>query len=370
MARRSADVLVAGVSARAMAASAAAAGRSVVAVDAFADADRHADVTAMRVPGRFSPRAAERLTRGIEADAVAYLSPFENHPALVAAMASARRLWGNPPDVLRRVRDPHVLADVLDRHGIATPQSMRPVPEAMLLKPLRSGGGQGVRLRRGEETVPRGYYTQPLVDGVPWSIVFAAAAGAMVPLGMSRQLVGDPAFGAAGFRYCGSVVEQAPPAAAPGMTRAAQAIGEEFGLVGVNGVDVILVDGQPVVLEVNPRWSSSMEVIERMTGVPVFAAHAAACDGGRLPDAVPLGDTVMGKAIVFARRPVTIGDNRTWLDDPDVSDVPHAGDRITGGSPVCTVFAAAADGPSCYEALVTKARAVYAQLDEWIRNAA
>jgi hypothetical protein len=32
-----------------------------------------------------------------------------------------------------------------------------------------------------------------------------------------------------------------------------------------------------------------------------------------------------GKAIVFARENLVIGDTRRWLEDPDVRDVPHAG---------------------------------------------
>ena len=71
--------------------------------------------------------------REIDADAVAYLSPFENHTRAVDALASGpstlrtgpstaltagRALWGNPPDVIRRVRDPFLLAGLLRRRGL------------------------------------------------------------------------------------------------------------------------------------------------------------------------------------------------------------------------------------------------------------
>lgn len=118
-------VLLAGVSTRAAAESAARAGLDVVAFDAFGDADQHARVDARAVTGRFTARAVERAARHVAADAVAYLSPFENHPAVVQALSSGRRLWGNTPDVLRRVRDPNRLAEALRRRGFVTPADAR-----------------------------------------------------------------------------------------------------------------------------------------------------------------------------------------------------------------------------------------------------
>ena len=81
-----------------------------------------------------------------------------------------------------------------------------------LVKPFRSGGGHGVRRWTPDTPVLPGFYAQERIDGVPASIVFVAARGRAVPLGISRQLIGDAAFGASGYRYCGNVL-------APQMTR-------------------------------------------------------------------------------------------------------------------------------------------------------
>src|SRR5919204_109955 len=99
-------VLIAGISTRAAAESAARAGFTVTALDAFADVDQHPSVRALLLPRPFSAAAAAAAARNVECDAVAYLANFENHPDEVAALAGPRRLWGNPPAVLRRVRDP------------------------------------------------------------------------------------------------------------------------------------------------------------------------------------------------------------------------------------------------------------------------
>ncbi|PYR54143.1 MAG: hypothetical protein DMF95_01290, partial [Acidobacteria bacterium] len=347
--------------------------------------------------------------------AVAYLSSFENHPSAVIALAAGRALWGNSPDVLGYVRDPLLVGDALRRRGIAVPEVSvlsqskavslsqskdelfaqgRPVedghPEPVegrtfeqdrdwLVKPLASGGGRGVRPWRRGTRLPRGCYLQELVKGTPGSVAFVAAAGRAVPLGVSRQLVGEHAFGAAGYRYCGSILAAAgdaqfarDEALVDAACALARAVAEEFGVVGVNGIDFIACGRVPYVVEVNPRWSSSMELVERVYGLSVFGAHAAACEAGALPafDLVSARRSpgAAGKAVVFARHDVTVGDTRVWLADSSVRDIPRPGARICAGRPVCTVFAAGRDAVACHAALVGRAERVYAELAAWERG--
>jgi predicted ATP-grasp superfamily ATP-dependent carboligase len=80
---RRATVLVTGVSARALARSALAAGHDVVAVDGFGDRDlvEHRPQSLRHVLAHpFRPAHAARLAAAIRADAVAYASNFENFP--------------------------------------------------------------------------------------------------------------------------------------------------------------------------------------------------------------------------------------------------------------------------------------------------
>ena len=240
------------------------------------------------------------------------------------------------------------------------------------VKPLSSGGGYGVRQLTGTR-VPRGCYLQQRVDGVPGSVVFAAAGGRAVPLGVSRQLVGDRAFGANGYRYCGNILAPAgdgqfgeDEAVVSAASAIACAAADLFNLVGVNGVDFVAAGGVPSPIELNPRWCGSMELVERAYGLSLFGVHVAACATGTLP-AFDLrqarqGVGAVGKAIVFAREGVTLGDTRSWLGDPHVRDVPHPGERIAEGHPVCTVLAEGADATGCYDALVRRAARVYAAL--------
>ena len=384
-------VLIAGISCRAAAESAARAGFRVTALDAFADVDQHPAVCALSTSRDFgvAPTAVAmaHAATGVTADAVCYLSPFENHRRAVSALASGRALWGNSPETLRRVRDPLGLHNVLAQNGFAVPRVANvsndqndPNVSEWLVKPLGSGGGKRIRIWSGER-VPRTSYLQECIDGTPGSIMFAAAQGQCVPIGLSRQLVGDPNFGATGYRYCGSILAPVDdPQFANGhnvFTAAialARCIASEFSLVGINGIDFVAREGVPYAVEVNPRWSASVEVAERAFGTAFFAAHADACRTGELPAfdlATSLHDAlVVGKAIVYARRPGSICDTRPWLEDPTVRDIPRAGEFFRTGQPICSVFATGRDSIACYRALVARAECVYAGMTATSREPA
>jgi len=141
----------------------------------------------------------------------------------------------------------------------------------------------------------------------------------------------------------------------------------EFELVGLNGIDFIARKGIPYPTEINPRFSASMELLEGIQHTSMFEVHANACRG-RLPRSMPALNEVRGKAVVFARRPVRIAESRFWHSSPEMADLPHSGERIDRGRPVCTVFAAGATPHLCRALLVRKAAAVY-RASESLRQA-
>ena len=364
-------VLIAGVATRGFAQSAVRAGYEVIAVDGFGDLDLRACARAVvvaRAGERFSVRAALAAARDLPRDAVSYVGSFENHPRAVAALAARGQLWGNAPAVLRRVRDPARLVRALASRGFAVPAVRRAAPGdssgRWLVKPRSSGGGSGVARWRGGG-IPRGSYLQAHLPGVPGSIVFAANGRRAVPLGVSHALAGERRFGAAGFRYCGSILAPARSRHLAHATRLSAAVTELFGLVGVNGLDFVTVDGTPQAIEVNPRYTASMELVERAHGLSIFGIHARAC-AGELPDFDLAGSRlpgVFGKAVVYARRDVMPEHTHHWLDDADLGDVPPSGEWIARGRPICTIFARARTVAGCHAALARRARALYHTLE-------
>jgi predicted ATP-grasp superfamily ATP-dependent carboligase len=228
--------------------------------------------------------------------------------------------------------------------------------------------------------VPRTNYLQQRIDGIPGSIVFLSDGRRALPLGISRQLVGERRLGARGFRYCGSLLaadHTVPLLPQRGQVEAiagalASAATEEFKLVGLNGLDFIARRGVPYPIEINPRYSASMELLERELGIPLFELHAKACEG-KLPRVAAKPRSlapVTGKAVVFARRTVTIGDTRGWLVSDTIADIPHSGERITRGHPICTVFARGGSVEACRRMLLRRADRVYRSVETRARGAA
>jgi len=366
------------VSTRDIAESAVRAGYEVVAVDGFGDLDLQAcatEVHVVRVDGRFSARAAAAAARGVSCEAVVYEASFENHPGAVRALAANRVLWGNPPTVLARARDPRRLARLVADAGLPGPRVRltRPAPGTRggwLVKPLRSGGGDGIASWRPGAPVPRGSYLQQRIAGVAGSIVFAADGRRAVPLGLSRILTGETAFGADGFRYCGNILGSAGDPQFPADERLldratvlAETVTRAFGLVGVNGVDFVARAGLPYAIEVNPRYTAAMELVERAYGLSLFDVHVEACRGALpafdLAGARRATPQAVGKAIVYARRPTALGDTRSWLLDPDLRDISPPGTRFAPREPICTIFARGRDAAACFATLTRRAARFY-----------
>jgi uncharacterized protein len=377
------EVLLTGVSMRAAAQSAVKAGYHPHTVDAFADLDVPAPKQRPEpVDGesRFDAGRVSRDTVGVPADVVVYGSGFENDLGAVDLISKGRALWGNPPAVLRKVRSPRLLLEGLASQGFRVPRIFEPGAAATppigvpwLEKPFRSGGGHGIRPYVAGP-ISDDCYLEEFINGVPGSIVFVARGGRAVPLGISRQMAGDAAFGATLFQYCGSVLSHPADLFDRGVTvaldahRLAMAVARDYDLVGLNNVDFIAKDGAAYPVEVNPRWSASVELVERAHGFSMFGLHADACSRGTLPDdRLPLClRRAVGKAIVFARHEFFARRSREWLWSRDVADVPRSGTIIAAGSPICTVFAEAPTPDECYAALIRRADRIYAEVATWV----
>ncbi len=379
------SILLAGISMRAMAESAFRAGYRVTAVDGFGDLDTVRVSDRVLTPSRdlqrpYSVERLTRLSRTVTAGLVAYGANLENYPAAVERLAAGRTLLGNEPAALRLARNPIHLARVLQRHRLpaAVVRTTPPTRGEWLLKARRSGGGRGVKVWTRGQTVPRTGYLQERLRGMPASIVFAADGERILPLALSRQLIGVRWLGASTYWYSGNILA---PLEDPHLPQGkslfdqaeamAQVVARTCGLKGVNGIDFIARHGVPFAIEVNPRYSASLELAERAFGISAFQMHLLGCQK-KLPATVelPCNFPAVGKAIVYARRPVIAGDTRRWLDDSTIADIPWPGERIPTGHPICTVFATGTTAADCELNLRARAELVYSELTTAKRRAA
>ncbi len=378
-----------GVSTRSLSASAAAAGHRVAAADFFGDRDQE-QVAESYALGRdlglpLTARGLATAARRLGAQEVVYGANLENHPEVVDALARDAAVLGNPAEVLREVRDWRSLRAFCRQARIAHPRTLLAGEEGAaglggrwLTKRVRSGGGHGVRRRRTRQLGDR-HLLQAELDGRSASAAFVADGERSRLLAVTEQLVGRRPFGARGFAWCGSLL---PFEAGAGrdadlfreVERMAALLTQRYGLRGVNGLDLVVVTGDdgrpwPHLVELNPRYSASMELVDIALEPNVYELHLGGVEG-RLPaPASPDGRLrlrpaggVTGKAVVFARRPVTVPDTDGWYERCR-RDIPRRGQRIAAGHPVCTVLGRGRDRETCLHDLTVRAEAVYGELE-------
>lgn len=287
-----------------------------------------------------------------------YTGALENRPRLVHEIARQRCLWGNDKDVLRRARSPRFLAQLLQHAGLPYPEiRMRqdgpPSCGSWLIKPVAGAGGSGVRFYDSGMTWPAAgrVYLQEYLEGESCAAVYVGDGTRAQLLGVTRQLVGEPWLNAAPFRYCGSI---GPLALTESEQRAFAMLGDVLtkgcGLRGIFGVDCIRRDDGPWPVEVNPRYTASVEVLECATGVPTLALHGGAFGASVVPPPARSTRGVVGKVILYAREAFHFPGSGPWRDvlanqqipwDMALADIPNALNGIVAGKPIMTVMSRA-----------------------------
>ncbi len=362
---------------RAAAQSAVRGGLHVTCADLFADQDVRQLGNAVRV--RRYPADLPSIARDSGAAWAMYTGALENHPTIVDEISMACKLLGNSGQVLNEVRDPVRLHVALQAAGLATPTTTRNVQEmrgsGWLRKPIRSCGGTRIAPCHAEDSVGDGpWYFQQFVDGISHAGAYLASGRQCLLLGVTRQLVGCHWLGATGFTYCGSIGPVPPPSEQLGQWQdIGRCLVERFGLRGLFGVDAVVSGDRVWPVEVNPRYTASMEVIERMSSSSLVALHATACRENQLPTPELLGrvhNRCAGKAVVFADRDLTVSGEflaqvtkwngrHAW---PAVADIPDFAETIRQGRPVVTLFAQGRDPLEVEQALRTRATEVHSLL--------
>ena len=110
---------------------------------------------------------------------------------------------------------------------------------------------------------------------------------------------------------------------------------KEFGLIGSNGVDYILDnDGELKVIEINPRFQGTYELVENVLDINLLDAHIKACEGEIID--IPNPKQYSFKKIIYARKQVSIGN----LNIPNVYDIPYEGVKIEKDQPLVTIISA------------------------------
>ncbi len=317
---------------------------------------------------------------------------MENHPEVLREIQALRPLICGSADSISRARSSDLLESACRAVGGQTllmqPRLPTDTPAHVLfdqsdqwvMKPSKSSAGHGMIRFSSSSAIPTprpghdAYFqpwftsTRPTLD---ISVAFHAFSHDVTLLGATRQLIGDSAFGARhSTQYVGNICPGPPHLLLTtdqltDVLKLGQEIAHLSGLQGPFGIDMIgsassddtYVDRLHV-LEINPRYTSGMEVIELATGVLVFSNPSVT---RRIP-IKPISSSSPqshGKAIVYARADCTVPDLWEHLRESQVADVPEPGEQVPAGRPICTVLAQGNSISDCHANLASFAQTVY-----------
>jgi len=105
-----------------------------------------------------------------------------------------------------------------------------------------------------------------------------------------------------------------------------------FNLIGSNGVDMISNNGNIYIIEINPRFQGTYELIENVLNINLLESHIKACNNELINIGKPKGYSI--KKIIYSKEKSMIGN----LAIENVYDIPYEGVILEKNQPLATVI--------------------------------
>jgi uncharacterized protein len=211
-----------------------------------------------------------------------------------------------------------------------------------LLKPLEGSGGLGIsNFDPSDPDVEiHEALLQEIVEGVDVSASVLSSGEETTTILTSQQLIGKSWLGQKEiYGYCGNIAPYKEKFRAnkskvikKDFKEVAEDVVKNLKLIGSNGVDMIINNGNIYVIEVNPRPQGTFEVAELSLGINMAEAHLHACEGDL--NNIPLPQKFAVKMIIHAKYRSLVGN----LNLKDLNDIPGSEVIIEKGEPVATVL--------------------------------
>lgn len=254
-----------------------------------------------------------------------------------------------------------------------------------ILKPLQGSGGLGIFLLNNESLSKNNdgnhilenisyenYILQEYIDGINVSSSVLSSQDEQKNL-INSRLITEHDLGNDTFEYSGNIVPLDENSLKmfnskqtnfdadelnEEMKNTSQDLINEFGLIGSNGVDYVLdKSGQLKVIEINPRFQGTYELVENALGINLLEAHIKACEGELVE--IPNPGPYSVKKIIYARKQANIGN----LNIPNVFDVPYQGVKIEKDQPLVTIISCDNDLEKAMDDVKIAEEKVYENID-------
>ncbi|MBE0523468.1 MAG: ATP-grasp domain-containing protein [Methanosarcinales archaeon] len=255
-------------------------------------------------------------------------------------------------NTLKAKNIPHPVTFSLD--SLSTPDDWTKGFPAMLKPRYGAGGIDNILienpddLRTALEQIGNNkdqFLIQEFIRGAVVSVSVISTGKKAVAIAVNEQLSGIPELTQMPFAYCGNITPYFSKHNKK-LYDIAVNLAIDLKLVGTNGIDFIITDNGPMVLEVNPRFQGSIDTIEKATGINIFKAHSDAFEG-KLPVFSDYQCHCV-KAIFFAPDKFYMTQKTNTyllecLDQDTVADVPAEGVMFEKDDPVVSFIVTGTD---------------------------
>ncbi len=352
-------VALIGASCRWMAASLQRAGIACFVADLFCDADLPNTCHYLKINGL---HAAENIIPN--SIPMIFGGGFETHPSLVSSLLRKHHLLNFNADQVAFVRSLTNLTNLIREIGIRTPFTTETFDQdrqrTYLIKCKNSTGGAHIRNFNSNTEIHADEYLQEHIAGTPFSASYLASKESCELLGVCQQFLGNHSWGCKKpFQFCGAIGPiNLSHHVHSQLVRLGEAIHRTTNCRGLFGVDFVLNRNDIWIIEVNPRPTASMEILEKslcnapkstihQTTISLMQHHIQAFEtaASKIP-IYPINIAVWAKAILFhnktqelrvchrlASRLIRLARRGV------ISDVPRPGTTIANCEPICTVLA-------------------------------
>lgn len=350
-------LILIGASVRALAFSCIRAGYKPWCIDLYADEDLTKNCPTTLITKSFPNEIADLMKAAPKAP-ILYTGGLENHSALLHLLSAQRTILGITGSTLYNLRNIPEFYNLLKSKKIKTPAIITNsknfnIETSYLRKPKYRSGGLGIKPfdpSKQAMVEDADFYYQECIKGESRSAIFCFTESGFELLGTSIQSSGTQSLHASDFLYSGNMGPVNPCASElKELQTIGRIISSNYRPRGLLGMDYILNDSRVYPLEINPRYTASMEVLELALGQNFITKHMQAFGFKTIcENPAHTEPSVIGKAIYYAPNDVTIPEDAPWVSiesNPRLfspfADIPRANFAIDKGSPVVTIFAKA-----------------------------
>ncbi len=297
------------------------------------------------------------LTKTIEIDFVLIGSGFDDDADALKPLEEMGYLMGNSISKMKEAREHSRIDRITKALDLHRPKEcvtsiddvekhLEKIGYPCILRPLKSGGGSGIRLIRNlknlqtfierRATDDQKFRIQEYVPGFDISASILSSESDARCLSVQGQLIGMPTAGRnCGFSYCGNYYPSfIQKRVARQIARASETICRKLDLLGSNGLDFVVdISNKIWLMEVNPRIQGTLEMLEHAGSGSITEMHVRAVHG-ELVKILPTLKPVV-KMIVYSRRDGAVPDLSIF---PNVMDRTPKGVLVHRGDPICTVI--------------------------------